>query len=362
MCLGFFVILQAKQSGDLISVGRIINVSVIYSMLAMSSLLPFMPTIWKEYKPRLVIRWIIGIQVVLLVIPLSLIQSGPDKILLLWFFFVFVLATLLLQYAQELNRKNEKWVTSIQIITNFCAIVAIFFGFDPILAYFIPYQVYLVLAIFLVGPFSSKGTKLDVRKFAELATKILGFSVLLSLAWPVTFYFLRENYANKSPQIWEDLEFTIRIGMSVLGLVSAVILNYKFYDGVLNIEDVNKRAIKNTSISFLLLAIGFFLCLHFTRVLPVGEMFLILVAFGIRTVTLFYSYLLIKTGFIKFVLSISLTHCLTILGGDLVNIDLGLLFFLTAVVCFLVIIIKCKKVLSSPRKLILSGDVPEVVN
>ncbi|MDC0304535.1 hypothetical protein OAK99_01630 [Akkermansiaceae bacterium] len=355
------VVLQAKQSGELIPVGRVINVSVIYSMLAVSSLLPFMPTIWKQFKPRSVIRWIIGFQIVLLAIPFSLIQSRPDKILLLWFFFVFVLATLLLQYACELNRENEKWVTLIQIITNFCTIGAILSGFDLIIAYFIPYQFFLVLAFFLIGPFSSEGIKLDARRFASLAKKFLGFSILLSLAWPVAFYFLRENYANKSPKNWEDLEFTIRIGMSVLGLVSAVILNYKFYDGVVKIEDIKKRAVKNASISFFLLGLGFLLCLHFNSVLPVGKMFLILAAFGIKIITLFYSYLLIKTGFIKFILAMELTHCLAIVAGTFVNFDLAGILFFNSVVSFLVIIRKCKKVLSSPMEGILSGDVPEVV-
>lgn len=344
MLLGFIIIFIAKKEGTLLYVGKIFNVSVIYAMLTTSALLPFMGKIWNHYSSVSVLRSLLGYGFFLLMIPLILLSDEHNTFALLLSMLVFMISTLLMQYLQSLSVAKEMIILVSQMTANVIAIFLVLSKGWLITGYFLPHYLLLLLGS-VIFPFTKKGESFGLSHLKEFLKNIVRYSVIISIAWPLTFYFLREYFLGRDPIIWDDIEFVLRICLSILGLNAAVILNYNWGIEAKTFGEVKKKSLQLLAFSMPIFIVGFFIAVSETSVVDSKSMLLLFLSYCLRILSLLPAYILMNRKNVKFIVFTELGSNLCLAICLMLGLNIGVVIFSISASLLLIVSLKCRKVL-----------------
>lgn len=343
--LGFIIVLLAKRNGILSEVGKMINLSSIYSMIALTSLIPFMKNIWVKFSFWSVLRFVFFFQLISLIIPYFL-YGNIAEYWLYWFLFSYAFSTISMQYIQDTSEFNSYLIPVIQILANMAAGICLLFFDNLIFVYFLPYQLTLCVSLVLLRPSMSQGIILGYNGVKNLLFSIVGLGMLLAVAWPFTFFYIRESQVAINRELWEELEFILRIGLSCAGVTISVILNYNVVAGIRDFSDLINRIsdyllyivfifMLGWVVGFLEVSIGFRIDLTF-----------IVLAFLVKTLGAFGSFTLVNNDRLVFVVLIELLVNAVFYFGLLCDISSGFVFLAGSLFQTIVVYLMCRKIFS----------------
>jgi hypothetical protein len=340
--LGFIIVLTAKRGGILSDVGRMINLSSIYSMIALASLIPFMKSIWIKFRFWTVLRFVVIFQIICLIIP-YLLYVKIAEIWLYWFLFSYVLSAILMQYIQDYSERNAMVVPVVQILANVAAGLFLIFSSNLIFIYFLPYQITLGAALILLRRSDNDSVRLGLGEVKTFLLRIIGLGMLLSVAWPLTFYFLRENQVALNRVSWEELEFILRIGLSCAGITISVVLNYNVVTVISSFSQLINKVKE-----YLLYIVPIFVLGLIVGYVEVSNEFyidlsLILLAFFIKTIGAFGSFSLINSERLLLVVLVEIFINAIFYFGILYGFSSGLVFLSGSLIQTCILYVICRK-------------------
>lgn len=343
MLLGFLIIFIAKKEGVLLHTGKILNVSVIYSMLTTSALLPFMRKLWNNYSSVSVLMSLLIYGLFLLIIPLILLPNEQNVLFLLLSMFVFMLSTLLMQHIQSQSVANERVIIGSQLTANLISIYIVVVNGWLITGYFLPHYLLLLVGL-IMFPFHKRGVSFRVGNGMEFIKSFIRYSVIISVTWPLTFYLLREYFLGRSPMLWDDVEYVLRICLSVVGLNASVILHYNWGMEAKTFVEVRNRSLQLLAFSIPLFIVGYLIALFEVSFVDRISIVLIFISYSLRVLSLLPSYILMNRNYVKFVVFTELGSNLTLVICLILGLDTGVVIFGISTFLLILVNYKCKKV------------------
>jgi hypothetical protein len=336
---------MAKNQGDITNYGRLLNINAIYAMLTSVAIMPFINKLWEKYDFISVIkqlsRCFFIVSIFFFIIFYNFL-SIYDLLIVIIGGYIFVFANILVQFLQsqpKLFFKVPVTVFTINILSAIIIIIIIIMFtnefIDLIIFYFLPY---LIILFFL--PFFYE--ELDIKKIKEKCKLIdtynffknlYGWSLVVSLCWPIAFLIIREVVSVKDIKSWENYEFTFRVFLSVMGLASAFIINYNLHSMKNKLYDVTKRLITRSLVpSYILLVFAFIFLLLYLKSISVTDLVLFLISYLIKIILLSFSYPLFGVFKIKPIAIIELLNSVLLVGLIYINISIALSLFISTLI------------------------------
>ena len=336
----FFLLLMAKNQGDITDYGRLLNINAIYAMLTSVAIMPFINKLWEKYDFISVIkqlsRCFFIVSIFFYIIFYNFLSIYHLLIVIIGGY-IFVFANILIQFLQSQPKLFFKVPVTVFIVNILSAIIILFARefLDLIIFYFLPY---LIILFFL--PFFC--TELNIKKIKEKCKLIdtynffknlYGWSLVVSLCWPIAFLIIREVVSVKDIKSWENYEFTFRVFLSVLGLASAFIINYNLHSMKNKLYEVTKRLITRSLVpSYILLVFAFIFLLLYLKSISVIDLVLFLLAYLIKIILLSFSYPLFGVFKIKPIAFIELLNSVLLVGLIYINISVALSLFVSTLI------------------------------
>ena len=334
---------MAKNYGDITTYGRLLNINAIYAMLTSVAIMPFINKLWDKYDFISVIKqlskYFFIASIFLLVIFYNFL-SIYDLIIVIIGSYAFVFSNILIQFFQSQSKLFFK-VPVIVICINVLSFIIILFTYkfvDIIIFYFLPYTIILFFLPLFYKELNRKKIKekckiIDTFNFFKNS---YGWSVVISLCWPLAFLVIREIGSAQNIKIWENFEFTFRVFLSVLGLTSAFIINYNQHTSEGKIYKITKRLITRSLVpSYILFVFAFIFLLLYLQSISLTDLFLFFISYFMKALLLSFSYPLLGIFKIKPIAIIEIINSVLLVGLIYSNISISFSLFISTVVSFI---------------------------
>lgn len=337
MLFAFFLLLLAKNQGSITEYGRLLNINTIYAMLTSVAIMPFINKFWLKYDFFSVIKnlslYFIIISCIfslvfynfLPIYQLCIIVTGS---------YIFVFTNILIQYFQS-NESLYFQVPIIVFLINIFCILIFYFARDTvdiIVIYFLPYLIILFFLPSFYKKIKTVNNKVicnfvDTYNFLK---KIYGWGLIISLSWPIAFLFIREIYSEKDLYAWENYEFALRVSLSVIGLASALIINYNLHyvKGKL-FEKTKKLLSKSLVPSYVLLIIGYTFLFIYLKGFGLVNLIILFTAYLMKLIMFSMSYPLLNLFKAREIAIIELISSILLVTLIFINLNVSISIFLT---------------------------------
>ena len=331
---------MAKKQGDITDYGRLLNINAIYAMLTSVAIMPFINKLWEKYDFISVIkqlsRCFFIVSIFFFIIFYNFISIYHLLIVIIGGY-IFVFANIFVQFLQSQPKLFFKVPVTVFIVNILSAIIILFSRefLDLIIFYFLPYLIILFFLPFFYEELNIKKIKekcklIDTYNFFK---NLYGWSLVVSLCWPIAFLIIREVVSVKDIKSWENYEFTFRVFLSVLGLASAFIINYNLHNTKNKLYDVTKRLMTRSLVpSYILLVFAFIFLLLYLKSISVTDLVLFLMAYLIKIILLSFSYPLFGVFKIKPIAIIELLNSVLLVGLIYINISVTFSLFISTLI------------------------------
>tara|TARA_B100001057_G_scaffold498883_1_gene607492 strand:- start:5209 stop:6348 length:1140 start_codon:yes stop_codon:yes gene_type:complete len=355
----FFLLLLAKNQGDITNYGRLLNINAIYAMLTSVAIMPFINKLWEKYEFISVIKQLskcfIIISILMFIIFYNF-SSIYNLLIVIIGSYIFVFTNILIQFFQSQSKLFFK-VPAIVLTINFFSVIIIMFAnsfLELIIFYFLPYLIVLFFLPHFYKELNEKKVKekCKLKDTYDFFKNLYGWSLVVSLCWPIAFFIIREIVSVRDIKIWENYEFTFRVFLSVLGLASAFIINYNLHDMKNKLYDVTKTLITKSLVpSYILSVLAFvFLFLYLINI-SVIDLVLFFMAYLIKIILLSLSYPLFGVFKIKPIAIIEILNSVLLVGLIYINISVAFSIFISTLISGFSIFYIWKKTIISKNKL-----------
>jgi len=336
----FFLLLLAKNQGDITNYGRLLNINAIYAMLTSVAIMPFINKLWEKYEFISVIKQLskcfIIISILIFIIFYNF-SSIYNLLIVIVGSYIFVFTNILIQFFQSQSKLFFK-VPAIVLTINIFSVIIILFanGFlELIIFYFLPY----LIVLFFLPHFYKELNDKNVKEKCKLADtfnffkNLYGWSLVVSLCWPIAFFIIREIVSVRDIKIWENYEFTFRVFLSVLGLASAFIINYNLHDMKNKLYDVTMALITKSLVpSYILSILAFVFLFLYLKNISVIDLVLFFITYLIKITLLSLSYPLFGVLKIKPIAIIEILNSVLLVGLIYINISVAFSIFISTLI------------------------------
>lgn len=336
----FFLLLLAKNQGDITNYGRLLNISAIYAMLTSVAIMPFISKLWEKYEFISVIKQLskcfVIVSILIFIIFYNFLSIYHLLIVIIGSY-IFVFTNILVQFFQSQSKLFFK-VPAIVLTINIFSVIIILFanGFlELIIFYFLPY----LIILFFLPHFYKELNKKNIKEKCKLIDtydffkNLYGWSLVVSLCWPIAFFIIREIVSVRDIKIWENYEFTFRVFLSVLGLASAFIINYNLHEKKNKLYDVTKALITKSLVpSYILSVLAFVFLLLYLKNISVTDLVLFFIAYLIKITLLSLSYPLFGVFKIKPIAIIEILNSVLFVGLIYINISVAFSLFISTLI------------------------------